>query len=194
MQNGFNVSSNEIDDAFREKAIENAKRAGFDINPTSVDWKQLTSVYEESSQDVIVCMGNSLTCVDGKENQLKAVEKFNKVLRKEGVLIIDERNYQKILDNRELALKGELHSSGKYLYTGTNKVKASFKAITDEYIIIEYAHLEADKKAYYLVHPFKKGELRKLFGEAGFSIIEQYSDYETGENPDADFYQYVCIK
>ncbi|MCL4418890.1 class I SAM-dependent methyltransferase [Patescibacteria group bacterium] len=194
LSQGFDVSSNEVDDAFREKAIENAKKSGFEIEPTSLNWRYLSKSYQPSSFDAVICLGNSLTCVYGKVNQLECLKQFYSVLKPGGVLLIDERNYQRILDNREKALSGELHSSGKYLYTGTNKVKASFKAITDEDIIIEYVHLETDKKACYLVHPFLKGGLIGLLKEAGFLKIEQYSDYELGDNPQADFYQYVCIK
>ena len=104
------------------------------------------------------------------------------------------RVIQRILDNKEAALIGTLHSTGEYLYTGTNKVKARFIEITNEVVLVEYQHLESGEKAYYKISPFKKGELLGILREAGFSRIEQYSDYEPGDNPDADFYQYVCIK
>lgn len=94
----------------------------------------------------------------------------------------------------EAALSGTLHSAGKYLYTGTNKVRARFLEITDGLILIEYVHQENGKEAYYKVYPLKRGELEGLIREAGFSRIEKFSDYEVGDNPDADFYQYICVK
>lgn len=193
LQNGFDVSSNEIDDAFKEKAIQNAKKSGFEIKPTNLDWRGLSKSYPQNSFDSIICLGNSLTCVFGRENQVQNLKQFYSLLKPGGVLLIDERNYQRILDNRDAALKGELHSSGKYLYTGINNVRAGFLSITDDGILVQYAHKNG-KKAYYYGHPFKKGEMLELLKEAGFSNIEQYSDYEPGENPEADFYQYVCIK
>jgi hypothetical protein len=135
-----------------------------------------------------------LFCLFNKDSQLRALKELHKILNKGSILIIDERNYQKILDNRESALAGTLHSTGKYLYTGTDKVQVRFVEITDDAIFIEYTHKESDKKAYYKVYPFKKGELKKLLGETGFQEIEKYSDYELGDNPEADFYQYICIK
>ncbi len=194
LQQGFNVSSNEFDNAFREKAIENAKKSGFNIKPTNLDWRELSKVYSENSFDAVICLGNSLTCLFGRENQLKALSQFYSILKPGGVLLIDERNYQRLLDNKEKALSGKLHSSGKYLYTGTNKVKASFIDITDEHVLVQYKDQERGEVSYYLIYPCKKGELLGLLREAGFSKIEQYSDYEQGENPDADFYQYVCVK
>lgn len=192
LQQGFDVSSNEIDDAFRKKAVENAKNKGFNIAPTNLDWIDLSKSYSENF-DAVICLGNSLTCLFGRENQLKALQEFYHILRPGG-LIVDERNYQRILDNRKAALAGTLHSSGRYLYTGTNKVKARFIEITNEVVLVEYQHLESGEKAYYKIFPFKKRELQGLLQEAGFKNIEQYSDYELGENPEADFYQYACIK
>lgn len=194
LQQGFEVSSNEVDDAFREKAIENAKKSGFSIEPTNLDWRQLSKTYPENSFDAIICLGNSLTCLFGRENQLRALHQFYSILKPGGVLLIDERNYQRIIDNKESALKGELHSTRKYLYTGTKNVSSGFVHITDGSILIEYTDKRNGQKSYYYGYPFKKGELMGLLREAGFSKIEQYSDYETGENPEADFYQYVCIK
>lgn len=194
IQEGFEVSSNEVDSPYREKAIENAKKAGLTINPTNLDWRELTKSYKENSFDAIICLGNSLACLFGKENQLKALKEFHSLLKPRGILIIDERNFQRILDNRELALKGELHSSGKYLYTGTTKVNASFAKINDNYIIIEYTHNESSKKAYYKIYPFPLGELQTLLDKASFSKIEKFSDYKLEENPKADFYQYISEK
>ncbi len=85
LQNGFDVSSNELDDAFREKAIENAKKAGFNINPTSFDWRELSKNYSRSSFDAVICLGNSLTCIFEKEDQLKTLREFHSVLKPGGV-------------------------------------------------------------------------------------------------------------
>lgn len=109
-------------------------------------------------------------------------------------MLVDERNYQRVLDNREAALSGALHSIGKYLYTGTNRVKARFVEVRDDLILIEYSHLETGKRAFYKIYPFRRGELEELLKEAGFTVEKKFSDYEEGDNPNADFYQYVCIK
>lgn len=192
LQQGFDVSANEIDDAFRSKAIENARREGFLINPTNLDRQNLSSKYQESSFDALICLGNSLTCVFGRANQIATLRQFCQLL-KQGVLLIDERNYQRMLDNREAVIAGTLHSSGKYLYTGTEKVRARFIELNDNHVLIEYNHRE-EGKAYYKGYPYKRGEILRLLREVGFSKIEQFSDYEPGVNSDADFYQYVCVK
>lgn len=84
LQQGFDVSCNEFDDAFRAKAIENAKKFGFFINPTSLDWRELDKEYEENSFDAVICLGNSLTCIFGRENQLKTLGQFQRILKPGG--------------------------------------------------------------------------------------------------------------
>ena len=194
LQQGFNVSANEVDDAFRRKAVENARSQGLTMSPTNLDWRELDRAYQAQSYDAIICLGNSLTCLFEKEDQLAALRQFHRILRSGGVLLVDERNYQRILDHREAVLAGTLHSTGNYLYTGTAKVRASFWEVTDETVTFELHHLEKGLKAYYRGYPFKKGELLGLLQEAGFSSVVQYSDYQPGDNLDADFYQYVCVK
>ena len=51
IQQGFNVSSNDNDEAFRQKAIENAKRLGLKISPTNLDWRDLDKEYKEDTFD-----------------------------------------------------------------------------------------------------------------------------------------------
>lgn len=47
-----------------------------------------------------------------------------------------------MLDNREAVIVGTLHPSGKYLYTGTEKVRARFIELNDDHVLIEYNHRE----------------------------------------------------
>lgn len=191
---GFSILANEVDEPFRKKTIENARKHAIDLMPTSLDWRNLNRAYSGNSLDALICMGNSLTCLFGRENQIAALKQFRTILKPGGILVLDERNYQRILENREAALNGTLHSSGKYLYTGTGKVSATFLEINDDAIYIEYTHKGSGKKAYYKVYPFKKDELLGLLKEVGFSDIARFSDYSPGVNDGADFFQYVCIK
>lgn len=77
---GFNVSCNELDDAFRAKAIDNAQKQHFEIMPTNLDWRYLEKVYQPASFDAIICLGNSLTCLFGRKNQLDALQQFRRPL------------------------------------------------------------------------------------------------------------------
>lgn len=194
LENGFSVDCNEYDTAFREKARENAKGKGFSIAPTALDWRKLDEVYVPDSEEAVVCMGNSLTCLPKSSDCLNALVQFHRVLKPSGVLLIDERNYQKLLDNREAVLSGTFHSKVNKVYTGTEKVKARFLKLEDDDIVIEYRHISGKVAYYHAAYPFKRGEMLRLLQDAGFSEVSKFSDYELGDNPDADFFQYVCVK
>ncbi len=84
LEQDFEVSSNEIDDAFREKAIDNAKKKGFNITPTNLDWRDLSKSYSENSYDAVICLGNSLTCVFEREDQSKSLQEFYNILKPGG--------------------------------------------------------------------------------------------------------------
>lgn len=86
LDKGFAVQCNEFDTAFREKAKKNAKIKGFVIAPTALDWRKLDQEYLPDSQDAIICMGNSLTCLQGGDNQLIALRQFYKALRPGGTV------------------------------------------------------------------------------------------------------------
>ncbi len=194
LKNGFNVTSNDLDKLFIKKAQENAKKHDVILNVTEYDWRDLDKHFEKKSFDAVLCLGNSLTYLFNKKDQLKTLKNFLYILRDNGILIIDERNYQYFLDKREEILEnGEFRYSGKYVYCG-DKVHGKPIEISDDKVRMEYTDEKTGKKGYLVLYPFKRGELLNLLKEAGYTKIEQYSDYKKEYNQDADFYQYVCVK
>lgn len=194
LKNGFNVTSNDLDNLFIQKAKENANKHNVTLNITKHDWRDLDKHFEDKSFDAVFCLGNSLTYLFEKKDQLKTLKNFLKIIKDNGILIIDERNYQSILDKREEILKkGKFQYSGKYVYCG-DKVHGKPIEISNDKVLFEYTDEITGKKGHLVLYPFKRGELLNLLKEAGFTKIEQYSDYKKGFYPDADFYQYVCQK
>lgn len=193
IRQGFDVTSNEIDQLFREKALENAAKEHVRLELTALDWRQLDAKFSPHSFDAVILLGNSLTYLFTKEDQMAALQQFRIILKPGGVLIIDERNYQYILDRREEIAAGKFQYSGHYVYCG-ERVHARPIEIQDDHVVFEYRHQQTGETGRLVMYPFKRGELKQLLLEAGFSSVEQYSDYSAGDNPDADFYQYVCMK
>lgn len=81
LQQGFDVSCNEVDDAFKTKAIQNAKKFGLEIKPTALDWRKLSEVYPENSFDAIICLGASLVCLFERDAQIQALKEFYSILK-----------------------------------------------------------------------------------------------------------------
>ncbi len=193
IKKGFDVTSNEIDETFLNKALENAKRDGVNLKVTKLDWRKLDEKNVENSFGAVICLGNSLTYIFDEKDQLKTISQFKRILKPGGILVIDERNYQYILDNREEILKGNFKYSGKYVYCG-EFVHGRPIEISDKKVKFEYTDERDGKKGYLVLYPFKRGELSSLLVRSGFNSVEQFSDYKPGFNPEADFYQYVCVK
>ena len=193
IKQGFNVVGNDIDEVFIQKALQNVKKENVQLKIVNLDWRELTKEIPEQSFDAVLCTGNSLYCLFGRENQIKALKQFYTILKKGGILIIDERNYQYVLDNREEILKQKPHTTG-CMYYG-KRVYGRIIEIKDDRIKYKLCDKEKDKKAAFVImQPFRRGELKENLEKVGFQKIEQYSDYQPGKKPEAIFYMYICQK
>jgi len=194
LKNSFNVTSNDLDNLFIQKAKENANKQNVTLTITKYDWKDLDKHFEKKSFDAITCLGNSLTHLFSKKDRLKTLKNFLHILNDNGILIIDERNYQNILDKREEILSDEkFRLSNEFVYCGDN-VRSRPIEISENQVRLEIKDERSGKNWHLLIYPFRRGELLNLLKEIGFTKIEQYSDYKKGFYPDAEFYQYVCQK
>lgn len=194
LKNGLDVTSNDLDKIFIKKAHSNAKKNDVSLKVTSFDWRNLNKHLKKESFDAVICLGNSLTYLFTKNDQLKALKNFLAIIKTGGILFVDERNYQYFLDKKEEILReGKFRYSGKYVYSG-DKVHGKPIEITNKKVKMEYTDERNGKKGYLLVYPFKRNELFNLLKEAGFSKIGQFSDYKKGLNSEADYYHYVCVK
>ncbi len=193
IKEGFDVVSNDLDFEFIKKAQENARKEKVKLNVTSFDWRELGKHFDKEFFDAVLCLGNSITYLFKKEHRLKVLREFYGLIKKEGVLVIDERNYQYFLDNRKEILKGNFKYSKNFVYCGET-VRAFPFEITEQKVVMQYVDKKRKKKAELVLYPFKRGELLSLLNEAGFNKVQVFSDYKKGFNSEADFYTYVCSK
>ena len=190
LKQGFQVTSNEVDGLFIKKALENAKKNKVKLSVTNFDWKDLDKELIHYKFDAVILLGNSLTYLFSQKDQLQVLTAFRKILKPNGILLIDERNCHYILTHKKEILKGKFKYSNKFVYCG-NLVHAHPIEIQKNKVIMEYKHKNG-KKAFLVLYPFKKGELKILLKKAGFKNIQQYSDYKKDYNSNADFYQYLA--
>src|SRR3989338_5438870 len=93
LKKGFSVVSNEVDPNYWKEAKRNAKRQGVELDLTpGYDWRDMPKELD-GKFDAVVCLGNSLTYLHEKDDQLKSVIKFRNLVRKGGIVVIDSRNY-----------------------------------------------------------------------------------------------------
>ncbi len=183
--------SNEIDANFAAVAKEKARKLGIRLKTASRDWRS-NDFIGLGNFECILCLGNSLTYLFKKEDQLLAIGNFYKMLSDGGTLLIDERNYA----HHFLNGRGSNYVwSGEFVYCGKDKVDAKPSDIRKNLVVMRYEHLKNGLVGRLRLYPFKEGELYSLLQKAGFSDIQAFGDYSADFAPQKpEFITYVCTK
>jgi len=189
---GYHMGINDSDQTMLEKARTNGLESGIRFsNTTHFDWRMLGKTY--AGLDAALCVGNSLTYLFDRSDQLEALANFRDILVDTGVLIVDERNYQAMFDRAEDVRQGRFQYTGIYRLAQDNMQLMPVK-ISEGEVEMQARSNKTDHIVSFGFYPFKRNELLGLLREGGFKTIEQYSDYQPGYNPKADFHQYVVRK
>lgn len=182
------VISNEIDGEMTRAALAQANCNYVNLEITSYDWKGGFPMLFHGKFDVVTCLGNSLTCVLNPEEHVNVIKHFKELLDSNGVLMIDERNYPRMMN-------GGFRHSGEYVYCGTDRVACWPIKVLQNLIVMEYRDVHSDEKAYIELYPFEKGEMLEILKEAGFYNIRIYGDYRDKFSYDeVEFITYVAKK
>ena len=185
IQAGFNVASVDGSVEMLVKAFENATRKDQILSTVHADWRWLTRDVQERF-DAVICLGNSFTHLFSEEDRRKALAEFYSVLKHDGILILDQRNYDLILDQG-------FKSKHTYYYCGDN-VKAEPEYVDDG--LARFRYQFPDESVYHLnMFPLRKDYVRRLLHEVGFQDVTTYGDFqETYHQDDPDFYIHVAKK
>ncbi|XP_022081501.1 glycine N-methyltransferase-like [Acanthaster planci] len=222
LEEGFQVMSCDASDkmvlhAFRER-WERRKEDCFDKWEIEVaNW--LTLPHDISKEgdgfDAIICLGNSfahLPDFEGtQENQLVALRNFATMLKPGGILIIDHRNYDAILDTGRAPIKNIYYKGNciKDIQTSVLYVNGRPSMVTLDYFITvnELAKSEKVRKKLALDEPVYKFRLsyyphrlnaftdilKKSFGEnAVHSVFGDFKPFKEGDTP--SYYIHVIEK
>lgn len=108
------------------------------------------------------------------------------MLKHDGVLILDQRNYDTILDDG-------FSTKHKYYYCGEG-VSARPVHVDDGLARFEYSF--ADGAKHHLnMFPLRKKYLRRLVSEAGFQKVDSYGDFKaTYSESEPDFFVHIAHK
>jgi SAM-dependent methyltransferase len=182
---GFDVTSVDGNAEMLSKAFENARDHGFVLKTIHADWRWLNRDIH-GKFDAIICLGNSFTHLFQEHDRRKALAEFYSALKHDGVLILDQRNYDAILDFG-------FDSKHKYYYCGEDVVAEP------EHIdpgLARFRYSFPDGSTFNLnMFPLRRSEARRLMKEVGFQRIKTYGDFqETYEDHDPDFLVHVAEK
>jgi len=185
LEAGFDVVSADGSPYMLSRAFENGRKRGHVLQTVQADWRWLNrDVYGRF--DAVICLGNSFTHLFSERDRRKALAEFYSALRHDGVLVLDQRNYDSILDQG-------FSSKHKYYYCG-EKVSAEPEYVDDGLARFQYAF--NDGSVYHLnMFPLRKNYTRQLMRKVGFQAIDTFGDFqETYHEHDPDFFVHIASK
>lgn len=182
---GFDVCSADGSAAMLAQAFDNAQKRGLILKTVQADWRQLNRSIH-GKYDAIICLGNSFTHLHTEQDRRRALAEFYAALRHDGILILDQRNYDEMLDHG-------FKSKHKYYYCG-DKVSAEPEYVDDGLARFKYQF--PDGAEYTLnMFPLRKNYVRRLMREAGFERVRTYGDFqETYQDSEPDFFVHIAEK
>ncbi len=182
---GFDVTSADGSPTMLAKAFENASRRGIILRTVYADWRMLNKDIH-SKFDAIICLGNSFTHLFDERDRRRALAEFYAALKIDGVLILDHRNYDAMLD---IGFK----TKHKYYYCG-DRVSAEPEHIDDGLARFVYS-FPNDEQFRLHMFPLRKAYVRRLMAEVGFQKVKTYGDFqETYQDSEPDFFIHVAEK
>jgi len=185
LEAGFEVVSADGNPEMLAMAFHNARKRGHLLRTVQADWRFLNrDVHGE--YDAIICLGNSFTHLFEEADRRKTLAEYYAMLAHDGVLILDQRNYDSILDQG-------FSSKHVYYYCG-DQVTAEPEHMDEGLARFKYSF--PDDSVYHLhMYPLRKDYTQRLMREVGFQKITTYGDFqETYREEEPDFFVHVAEK
>ncbi|HTT95467.1 MAG TPA: class I SAM-dependent methyltransferase [Solirubrobacterales bacterium] len=222
LSKGYHVTTNEVDELLRAQAEQYASSQQVRLNMIGLLWEDLPEQLRGNMKfEAILCLGNSLCLVDDTRSRVECLRAFRSILVDGGILVIDERNFQLMLDNAHsieadpienfpASTRGDVMYQGKKVRGYPAHIDRATRTVRWRFFrnsppIESRGELEALRLGGpdLLLHAFSHGELFDLLKEAGFGSIDVYADLKpiaqhADSMPDltavgrADFITYVA--
>ena len=182
---GFEVTSADGSPEMLSRAFNNARKHGHVLRTVHADWRWLNRDVHDL-YDAVICLGNSFTHLHDENDRRKALAEYYATLRHDGILILDQRNYDAILDK-------QIEPTHNYYYCGED-VSASPEYVDES--LARFCYRFSDGSAYHLnMYPLRVNYMQRLMKEVGFQRVTTYGDFkETYREHEPDFFIHVAEK
>lgn len=192
---GYQVTGNEISSSFRRIALARARLENAPLKVTAMDWRNLGRVFESDSFDLVLLLGNSLCLMRELADRQETVRNLKSVCRQGGVVVVDQRNFDYMIREKETILAGYFRYQREAMYCGSQVV--GFPVDIDvSRVRFAYEDTRSKRVLGHLdMHPFLEREMVDLFEFEGFSLDASLSDFHSPAfDPNADFFTHVFRK
>lgn len=182
---GFEVTSADGSPEMLSRAFNNARKHGHILRTIHADWRWLNRDVHDL-YDAVICLGNSFTHLHDERDRRKALAEYYATLRHDGILILDQRNYDALLDK-------QVEPSHNYYYCGED-VSASPEYVDES--LARFRYRFSDGATFHLnMFPLRKHYMQRLMEEVGFQRVTTYGDFkETYREHEPDFFIHVAEK
>lgn len=191
IEQGHSVDINEIDPAFMREAEITLQ--GLPHRSYSVDWRDLSSKVDEK-YDLGILVGNSLTYLHREEERLAALSEMFKILKPEGYLLVDHRNYEKMLSDPDQEGRPLIN---REMYVGTG-VRVVPVMLTQENV--RFTYLPDWVQDCLDLYPLGFDETRTHLEAVGFTDIRSFASWQEQQGIDPlqhdenTFFQHLATK
>jgi ubiquinone/menaquinone biosynthesis C-methylase UbiE len=171
-QMGFSAKGSDLSPAMIKKAKTNAKKYGVKATFKVADFRNLSKTFNEKF-DAIICMGNSLPHLFNNRDLTKALNEMHKLLNKNGILIMQQRNYDMLVGKKKRFFPMSIRKDEVFFYV--------LDYFPDK-VVFNVVNLE-NKSGKFNVYstnynPLKKSHISELLRKSGFKNLKFFGNYK----------------
>ncbi len=175
---GYEVTATDLSRAMIERTRANAVQAGVSVAAYTLGFGALAGSLP-GAYEALTCLGNSLPHVTTEDALHRALQDFTHILKPGGLLVIQNRNLDRVLARQERFMPPEVHRAGD-----------------DEWIYMRFYDFQGDLLRFNMVRLHRQGEgdwsartgytqlrawrhemLRSATAAAGMEILDSYGSY-----------------
>jgi len=169
---GFHTKGSDLSPAMIKKARINSKKHNVRATFKITDFRSLEKSFNEKF-DAVVCMGNSLPHLLSDKDLTKALNEMYKVLNKNGILILQQRNYDMLTRLQKRFFPMSIGKDEIFFYVLDYLPNKIIFNVVD-------LELKSEKFKVYKTeyNPLTKDKLTKSLLKSGFSNLKFYGNFK----------------
>lgn len=178
---GFTCTGVDNSEKMIDIAQKNAQHEEIDVKFFKAGFGQLFHLFGKSSFTAITCLGNSLPHILDEELMFITLQDFASVLNPGGKLIIQNQNYDRIIENQNRWLLPETFTEGSNTWLFSRFYDFDKDGLLTFNILIFENKEYGDFKQQVIstrLWPLKKTDLEHFLGRAGFRDIQYFGDLQ----------------
>lgn len=189
---GHRVWAADASSAMVSKAQSRFAQEGLDVTVVQAEWAKLPASMRERF-DIALCIGNSLVHAQSREGTVRALQGLAGVLRPNGRLVVDSRNWEKLHRERRTVLvhhRPNVRGGRRCIVIYAWEIPDQFDRDHVAHVVFLFDNGSSLRPREHAVtfRPFSFEELRDRISAAGLHEVD--SDFD----PNADRYSMVVRK